>query len=125
MLLTLACFARKICIGCLTQNASAKNAGQTMRTPHNPNSRAQIAREIDSLSKDAAHWARRVELSAAGRSLADSNATLLDAAKIAKQAASMLQTVAEVLLSQGENNATAIDETSQTTPQRNTPNSDS
>lgn len=123
----LACFVQKICIACLTQNVYAKNVGQAMRTPHNPNSRAQIAREIDSLSKDAAHCARRVELSAAGRSLADSNATLLDAAKIAKQAALMLQTVAEILLSEIVRNeaATTSNETSEAASQRNTPNSDS
>lgn len=95
-----------------------------MRTPHNPNSRAQIAREIDNLSKDAAHWARRVELSAAGRSLADSNIALLDAARIAKQAATMLQAVAEILLSEISRNeaATTSNETSEAASKTDTPN---
>lgn len=105
------------------QNVFVTNAEQKMRTPHNPNSRAQIAREIDNLSKDAAHWARRVEVLAAGRSLADSDKITLDAAKIARQAATMLQAVVDILLSQGNNAATLIDETSQTAPQRDTSNS--
>lgn len=97
-----------------------------MRIPHNPNSRAQIAREIDNLSKDAAHYARRLELLAAGRSISDSDIALLDVAKIAKQAALMLQAVVDTLLSEISRNeaATPSNETSETTPQRDTPNSD-
>lgn len=79
-----------------------------MRIPHNPNSRAQIAKEIDSLSKDATHWARRAELLAAGRSLADSDKMILNAAKIAKEAATMLQAVVDMLLlQQGVSNENA------------------
>ncbi len=69
-----------------------------MRQHNNPNSRLQIGAALATSAKDAYHYARRIEILAAGRGSNDSDLTLVDVAKAVSNAASMLQSAAEILL---------------------------
>ncbi len=69
-----------------------------MRQPNNPNSRLQIGTALATSAKDAYHYARRIEILAAGRGSNDSDLMLIDVARSVSNAASMLQSAAEILL---------------------------
>ena len=89
-----------------------------MRQPNNPNSRSQLAAAIIASARDALHYARRIELLAAGYNLQNSDKALLDVAKIVATAGGMLHSSGQVLLGEAYNGTIAASpQTGETTPQ--------